>query len=192
MSVQDLVYLCLEHHDEFDRGHVPAEIVASKRDQLYQAIAAEVEPHEDIQRTVLVIHGRDMDKAELLIRFLHEVGLAPVRFADRPSFGRSIIEKFESLESVGCAVVLLTAEEMGGVPEALHSRARQNLFFELGYFLGRLGRNRVIVISEGQVDLPSDFLGIYHIDLDKGREWQFRLASELESLGMEVKPRWAV
>lgn len=40
------------------------------------------------------------------------------------------------------------------------STARDNVLFEYGLFLGRLGINRAFVIAEDGVDIPSDLLGI--------------------------------
>ncbi len=49
-------------------------------------------------------------------------------------------------------------------------RARQNVIFELGYCMGKLGRKsgRVIVLLKGDVDIPSDLGGILYINIDNG------------------------
>ncbi len=56
-----------------------------------------------------------------------------------------MIEKVEANSDVGFAVVLLTPDdegcEKGGKSEP---RARQNVLLELGYFIGRLGREKVL------------------------------------------------
>ncbi|WP_211337166.1 MULTISPECIES: TIR domain-containing protein [Lentzea] len=35
-------------------------------------------------------------------------------------------------------------------------RGRQNVVLELGFFLGKLGRSRVVILYEDDVGLPSD------------------------------------
>ena len=50
------------------------------------------------------------------------------------------------------------------------ARARQNVIFELGYFIGKMGRKsgRVILLSKGNLDIPSDLSGILRIDIGQG------------------------
>jgi len=65
--------------------------------------------------------------------------------------GRTIIEKFEDRSDVGFAVVLLTPDDPGAIadrPDDLRPRARQNVILELGFFLGKLGRQRVCPLSK--------------------------------------------
>ena len=75
--------------------------------------------------------------------------------------------------------------------EALHSdialgeqwtkRARQNVIAELGWFAGRLGRNRVCALVKGKVELPSDFAGVGYVDMDPKGSWKREVAQELEA-----------
>lgn len=48
------------------------------------------------------------------------------------------------------AVVLLSPDDVAyprdAKPEEVRYRARQNVIFELGYFVGKLGRERVLVL----------------------------------------------
>lgn len=49
-------------------------------------------------------------------------------------------------------------------------RARQNVIFELGFFLGVLGRTsgRVFLLHKGPLELPSDLNGVCYIDISNG------------------------
>src|SRR6266704_784967 len=73
--------------------------------------------------------------------------------------GQVIIESLEAFAATAAfAVVLLTGDDYGGIkgsPES-NARARQNVVFELGFFIGALGRSRVAVLYEETVELPSD------------------------------------
>jgi predicted nucleotide-binding protein len=90
---------------------------------------------------------------------------------------------------VAYSVILLTPDDKG-YPNSgdvtPKPRARQNVIFELGYFIGRLGRNRVCALYVEGVELPSDFHGIVYIPLDKGGAWQFLLAKELKAAGLDI------
>jgi predicted nucleotide-binding protein len=99
----------------------------------------------------------------------------PIILDQLPSLGRTVIEKLEyHLDAIDIAFVLLTPVEIGhladsGRPQA---RARQNVVFELGYLVARLGRKNgtVIVLLKGLVELPSDIHGLVTIDVRAGIE----------------------
>lgn len=65
-------------------------------------------------------------------------------------------------------------------------RARQNVVLELGYFVGRLGRDRVLALKRGDVEVPSDFNGVVYTDYDAAGHWKFELVKELKAAGYNV------
>ena len=77
-----------------------------------------------------------------MARFLEKIELEAIILHEQPDQGLTIIEKFEAHASqVGFAVVLLTPDDLGGPasgPAQASARARQNVIFELGYFVGKL------------------------------------------------------
>jgi predicted nucleotide-binding protein len=87
---------------------------------------------------------------------------------------------------VGFAVVLLSPDDIGASlqePAKLRPRARQNVILELGFFLGKLGRNNVLALyrHEGDFELPSDYQGVLWTPYDAG--WRLKLVQELRSSG---------
>lgn len=138
-------------------------------------------------RQVFVVHGRDdAAKTELEV-FLQELGLEPIVLHRRPDEGRTLIEKFEHLSNVGFAVVLLTPDDStisNGVEER---RARQNVVFELGFFYGRLGRNRVCCVYKKGTALPTDISGIVYKEFQSSiSEVKYELLRELKAAGLSV------
>jgi len=100
-----------------------------------------------------------------------------------------IIEKLEEFAATAAfAVVLLTADDCGGSGQTAERRprARQNVVFELGYFIGALGRSRVAVVYEDGVELPSDMNGILYTVLDPAGAWKLGLGRELRAAGFAV------
>ena len=98
-----------------------------------------------------------------------------------------VIEKFEDHASeVGFAVVLLTADDVGSAKGAAsqNPRARQNVVLEFGFFIAKLGRNRVVALYESDVELPSDLNGVLYKPL--AGNWHTALAKELLAAGIEV------
>lgn len=97
----------------------------------------------------------------MVARFLDQLGFQPIILHEQANQGRTVMEKVEAHGQVDFAVVLLTPDDegcaKGGTPEP---RARQNVLLELGYFLGRLGRDKVCALKRGTVEIPSDFAGV--------------------------------
>lgn len=44
--------------------------------------------------------------------------------------------------------------------EPLQERGRQNVIFEWGQFIGKIGRKNVCLLIKGDVEIPSDLRGI--------------------------------
>jgi predicted nucleotide-binding protein len=116
---------------------------------------------------------------------VERLGLEPIILHERPNQGKTLIGKFEAHADVGFAILLLTPDDVGGLPWGTHQpRARQNVILELGYFIGRLSRARVCALRACDLELPSDILGIVWTSFDAG--WQRALATELEAAGYEI------
>jgi predicted nucleotide-binding protein len=138
---------------------------------------------------VFVIHGHEDGTKETVARFLTILGLKPIILHEKPNEGRTIIEKFENFADVAYAVALFTPDDVGGKktePEKLQDRARQNVIFEFGYFMGHLGRNRVCGLTVGDIELPSDYAGVIYIPIDAEGAWRMKLVKELKAVGIEV------
>lgn len=85
---------------------------------------------------------------------------------------------------------MLTADDKGGLATASSEefgfRARQNVVMELGFFLGRLGRDRVAAIYDERVEMPSDYKGVLFLPYDKAGMWQHSLVKEIKASGIPV------
>ena len=80
-------------------------------------------------------------------------------------------------------IVLYTPCDLGyvkGKKKEKKARARQNVVFEHGYLIGKLGRNNVCALVKGDIELPNDISGIVYIQLDSNGSWKIPLAKELK------------
>jgi hypothetical protein len=58
----------------------------------------------------------------------------------------------------------MTPDDVGGkVGGPQRPRARQNVVFELGFLIGKLGLSHVGALVKGDVERPSDFEGVAYI-----------------------------
>ncbi len=142
---------------------------------------------KELSRKVFVVHGHDEGTREAVARFLEQLELSPIILHEQANRGRTVIEKVEAHGDVGFAVVLLTLDDegckKGGTPQP---RARQNVLLELGYFVGRLGRNHVCALMRGELEIPSDFTGVIYETFDSSGAWKLALGREFKAAGLDV------
>jgi predicted nucleotide-binding protein len=136
------------------------------------------------------VHGHDDAALHQVARFLERLRLDAIVLREQPNQGRTIIEKFEDYSDVRFAVVLLTPDDRGGpalaTSDTHQPRARQNVILELGYFLGRLGRDHVCALYSHGVEIPSDCSGVLYVALDSAGGWRLALAKELQAARLSV------
>ena len=140
-------------------------------------------------RRVFVVHGHDEEAKQSVARCLEKLDLEAVILHEQPNQGRTIIEKFEDYADVSFTVVLLTPDDIGAARDDINNlrpRARQNVVFELGFFIGKLGRQRVCALHKGDVEIPSDFAGVLWVPMDPGGAWRFALGRETRAAGIDV------
>jgi predicted nucleotide-binding protein len=149
------------------------------------------EPLGSISNRVFVVHGHDGEMKQAVARTVEKLGLEAVILHEKPNRGQTLIEKIERYSDVGFAVVLLSPDDTGCAnaegPGSAKPRARQNVILELGYFAGKLGRENVVALYRGGIELPSDYDGVLYTpyDSDSGT-WRGELVAELRDSGYEV------
>jgi len=177
----------------------------SKLNALVELLETEIEigggsrqtvAHEPAGHSIFLVHGHDKAVLQETARFLERLEQDVLILRELPNKGRTIIEKFEDYSNVGFAIVLLTADDRGGTAETpfeeQSARARQNVILEQGYFLGKLGRNRVCALYRPGVEIPSDYTGVLYVALDDAGAWRLELAKELKAAGFSVDMNRAV
>lgn len=142
---------------------------------------------------VFIVHGHDEKAKHELEIFLTELGLEPIVLHRQADEGQTIIEKFEKHSDVGYAFILLTPDEVAfltsesELPEGerkVEFRARANVIFEFGFFVGKLGRSRVCCLHTGAVSLPSDISGlVYKSFATSVEESSYSIIKELKAAG---------
>lgn len=153
-----------------------------------------VKPDEAVRRPagpsgVFLVHGHDARKEEVARVLQRLTGSDPTILHEHPSRGETIIEKFERhAGDQAFAVILATADDVGGKAGSADQqpRARQNVIFEMGFFIGALTRQKVAVLHDEGVELPSDYQGVIYIPLDGTGAWRVDLAKELRAAGIDA------
>lgn len=143
---------------------------------------------EEKNKKVFIVHGHNDTLKLDVARTLEKLKLQPIILHEQSNNGKTIIEKFEKFSDVAFAIILLTADDLGNSKniEHLNKRARQNVIFELGYFIGKLGRENVMTLKEDGVETPNDISGVVYTPYDLYGNWKTELAKELKSAGFKV------
>jgi predicted nucleotide-binding protein len=158
------------------------EVLSEPTDLPYAVSRQQVSPGAASTDKIFIVHGHAGELREAVARFLERLGFEPIILHEQANQGKTIIEKFESHADVGFAVILLTPDDVGAPSGGQQRpRPRQNVILELGYFIGRLGRGRVCALKAGDIEMPSDILGIVWTHFDAGGAWKLGLAKELQA-----------
>lgn len=147
-------------------------------------------PNTDMMSTesVFIVHGHDNEAKEVTARVLEKLGLKPIILHEQVSNGDTIIEKFERCTEVAFAVVLYTPCDEGNSKKDTtpKNRARQNVVFEHGYLMAKLGRKRVCALVKGNIETPSDITGVVYVPMDDRGAWKYTLIEEMKMVGIKL------
>jgi predicted nucleotide-binding protein len=135
------------------------------------------------RKRVHIIHGPSQNMKEPVAQTLEDLKIDPVFLNQNPNQGGALMGEFSDYSEVNFAVVLLAPDEAVAT-----SRANQNVVLELGFFLGKLGRKRVLALYEGNkgFELPADITGVGYTKMDPEGTWKYKLAKALRENGYQI------
>lgn len=169
---------------------VTKELLAEAKEFIKNPEVKDVPKSEALDKTkVFIVHGHDVEAKLEVARFVEKMGFEAIILHEQASDSMTIIEKIEKYSNVGFGIVLYTPCDVGYAKDKeteKKARARQNVVFEHGYLIGKLGRNNVCALVKQSVETPNDISGIVYIPLDNNGGWQIPLAKEMKSSGYEV------
>lgn len=155
--------------------------------QTWNPILEELKEEESMDKScnVFIVHGHDSELKYRISDLLRTIKLNPIILHKQISSSLTIIEKIEKYGSeASAAVVLFTPDDFGNVSteEEKKLRARQNVVFEAGYFMGLLGRNKtLLIVSDKSIEIPGDLSGIVYNEVS-----ELEIARELKAMGLPV------
>lgn len=136
-------------------------------------------------KKIFIVHGHDGELKQSVARVIEKQEINAIILSEQANKGRTIIEKFEDYSDVGGAICLFTADDYGRAKtdETDNTRARQNVVLETGYFMGKLGRDHVVLLADQNIEMPSDLSGVVYTD---SANWEINLLKELKGMGYTV------
>lgn len=144
------------------------------------------------KRKVFIVHGRDNAAKQEIARFIEQLGLEAIILHEQANAGMTIIEKIEHYSNdADFALILYTPCDKGRGSHESHlppkDRARQNVVFEHGYLMAKLGRENVCSLVKGNIEKPNDISGVVYTPLDDLGAWKTEVARELQSCDYKIQ-----
>ena len=136
---------------------------------------------------VFLIHGHAPDY-ETVKEILTELGFGDrvTVLKEEPNRGQTVLEKFITHAGRACmAVALVTPDDVVSEGGSSHGQARPNVLFELGWFIGRFGPEKVCLLVRRGTPLPSDMGGVLTLEYDSDvRAVEPELSREIAAMGL--------
>ena len=138
---------------------------------------------------IFIVHGQDETAKLDVARFVEKMGFEAIILHEQVSSGKTIIEKIEEFSNVAYGLVLYTPCDIGakkGNEKNLEARARQNVVFEHGYLIAKLGRRNVCALVKGKMEIPNDISRVVYVPMDDHKAWRLEIAKELRNTGYDI------
>ena len=162
-----------------------------KMDALLTEKVSDEDTRTVMKNKVFIVHGHDEALKYQLADWLRKIEIEPIILHEQANMGiTSILEKIERYSDVDCAILLFTSDDVGCLRDDtnnLKPRARQNVVFEAGLFLGLLGNKKVIMLCEKDLERPGDLDGCIYIEADEYGGWKEKLRTEFDTIGIEYR-----
>ena len=204
-KLKDICFVSFSLHDSeqaevsaWNRGKADLKVLLQTMIKEYSLITEEAKINEEknpkpnasskSKNKIFIVHGHNNELKLEVSNWLYSLEIVPVILHLQPNIGlNSILAKIEENSDVAAAIVLFTADDLGKAKKEteLHGRARQNVVFEAGYFVGKLGPKHVIILNEQGVELPGDLSGVIYSSTDG--QWKDDLRKDLSLMGLEYK-----
>lgn len=161
-------------------------------DDINQPQLSLIQQPNSITNKVFIVHGHDNTMELEVTLFLKNLGLKAILLHEQNNCGNTLIEKFEvEANKVSYAIVLFSPDDEIHKNENINFQPRPNVIFELGYFIAKLGRNKVSVLKMKGNDttIPSDILGLAYTEYEPQNEsWKLKVKNELTAAGYILDP----
>lgn len=185
----DKVQLDGNYEDTFEKqkSFILGALMTCRRIQPLETPIKKLNQPSPKNNKVFIVHGHDDALKNEVARFIERLKLEPIILHEQPNSGDTIIEKIDRNTDVGFGVVLYTPCDVGNNikhKDNLQPRARQNVVFEHGYLIAKIGRKNVAALVKGNVEKPNDISGVVYIPTTG--DWKLNLAKELKYSGYNV------
>ncbi len=172
------------------QGEVPKEAPHGKRPSREEPPSSMISnPSQLPGSNILLIHAQDGPAKGLVLEFIKKLGLRPLTLHEQTNGSKDLIEKFRDISNIHFAIVLIPPHD-ATIPEdkpgGRRARLIQDIVFEFGYVIGKLGHERVCALCQEGKEIPLDYPGAVSIPMDSRGVWRLLVAKEIKQAGIEI------
>ncbi len=177
--------------DSIQKGKLKGAYICTEK-FLTQTKDAPTQSSGNVNRRVFVISGSDEEMKKAVTKALTKLWLTPIVLCEEPGHGKKIVDQSADYADVNFVVVLLSPDEYAYAKTDEHSkrklRPQQDVIFELGFVLGKLGKDKVMVLfrESDTFEVPTIFASLKVTAFDDRDSWKLALLRELASSGYVV------
>jgi predicted nucleotide-binding protein len=148
---------------------------------------------DNTHRRVFVISGSDEEMKKAVTKALTKLLLVPIILCEDPVHCRKIIEQSKDYVDVNFAVALLSPDDYAYAktyePTKRRLRPQQEAIFELGFLLGKLSKDKVLILfrEAENFEVPTNFAGLKVTAFDDRDSWKLALVRELANNGYSIE-----
>ncbi len=146
-------------------------------------------PENPPKGEVCITHGRHLVMNKQVVSVIRDLGIKPLVMQDKRYAEKPLAEFGAAHPDIQFVVAILSSDDWvypkEGKPKDAVLRADQQVVFHLGYWIGKLGRERVFALYYDQRSFQwtTKFMDLIYTPLDKGGLWQKKLARRLKQFG---------
>jgi predicted nucleotide-binding protein len=137
---------------------------------------------------LLVVHQRDEMIEKAVTTFGTKLGLE-MTIVYEPEGSKALLDKLAHQPGVTFVTILASNDYIGSARRGNDEQfavTSSRAIFELGFCVGRLGAEKVMVLHTSGMGLFEDEFGILYIQIDQSDGWQLQLARHWKRAGVEV------
>ena len=117
------------------------------------------------KESIFISHGSSKEWYKVQMHIEKELGISTIELAQQPNIGRTILQKLnEESEKCGASIIVMTGDDLINEDEV---RVRENVLHEIGFFQGKFGLDKVVLLHEDGVNIPSNIHGLVYIPFPK-------------------------
>lgn len=142
---------------------------------------------------VCITYGKDHIMNRQVVSLIRELGIDPVVMQDKSNLKKPLAQFLTENLDIAFVIAILSADDWvypkKGKPKEALLYATQQVVFHLGYWIGKLGRNRVFALYYDQRSFrwPTEHFDVIYTPLDDRDAWQKELIRRIKESGIEIR-----
>ena len=139
---------------------------------------------------IFLVQGNNMEMNTDVLDTFEKLEFEAIILNQDPDNQKRLVEKVNNCPNVSFGVVLLSADDSVSFKQENSEeetyQASQNVIFELGFLLGKLGKQNVaaIYLPKKGFEIPKEYEEIRWVEYKRG--WYFKLINELKEANYDV------